>query len=120
MHKLSRDEPPSCLSKFHHGQNNWGNVTTEDKVEIWEKITDMQGSRCAYCESELQKNNKHIEHFRQKNSGIYPQGTFQWDNLFGSCNRTESCGKHKDSCGPYNCTDLIKPDIDDPEYFFGL
>jgi len=118
MHKLSKGQAPSCLSKFHHGQNNWDDVTTEDKVEIWEKITDMQGTRCAYCESELQKNNKHIEHFRQKNSSIYPQGTFKWDNLFGSCNRTESCGKHKDSCGPYNYINLIKPDIEDPEYFF--
>jgi len=118
MHKLSKGQAPSCLSKFHHGQNNWDDVTTEDKKEIWEKITNVQGNRCAYCESNLKQGHKHIEHFRQKDSHIYPQGTFQWGNLFGSCNRTESCGIHKDHCGSYTPADLIKPDIDDPEYFF--
>jgi len=118
MHKLIRGEAPNCLSKFRHGKNNWGDVTTGEKDKIWKKITKMQGIYCAYCESDLQQGGKHIEHFRQKNSSIYPQGTFQWDNLFGSCNRIESCGIHKDHCGSYAPDDLIKPDTDDPEYFF--
>ena len=59
---------------------------------------------------------QHIEHFRQR--GRYPQGTFDWHNLFWSCERDNSCGKHKDGCGGYNHDDLIKPDVEDPEQFF--
>ncbi len=76
----------------------------------------MQGKRCAYCEAEIVDNNRHIEHFRQRSR--YPQGTFKWDNLFGSCNRPDNCGKHKDQCSDYDYHDLIKPDIEDPEKFF--
>ena len=77
----------------------------------------MQGERCAYCECSLIAQGKHIEHFRQKS--IYPQGTFDWWNLFGSCNRNNSCGKHKDSIASnYDHRDLIKPDVDDPNHFF--
>lgn len=74
----------------------------------------MQGKRCAYCEADIASADRHIEHFVQK--GRDPTQTFAWANLFGSCNREDSCGKHKDSKGhPYADADLIKPDSDDPE-----
>lgn len=76
----------------------------------------MQQKRCAYCERSLQANKKHIEHFRQR--GRFPEGAFDWNNLFGSCDNAGSCGKHKDQCGNYQYQDLIKPDVDDPEHFF--
>ena len=60
--------------------------------------------------------NRHIEHFRQRRS--YPQGTFEWSNLFGSCNRMGTCGKAKDQCGTYPPESLIKPDIDNPDDYF--
>lgn len=119
MHKLNRPIPPACLSRYQHGQNNWRQVTAEDKTEIWLKIDEMQQYRCAYCEATIKtaKGNRdaHIEHFRQKRRGCYPQGTFQWSNLFGSCDSTDSCGKFKDNLPPYNFQDLIKMDQDDPE-----
>jgi len=37
--------------------------------------------------------------------------------LFGSCNRSDSCGKYKDRLPEYNHTDLIKVDEDDPEEY---
>ena len=78
----------------------------------------MQGCGfCAYCECSLNgEHGQHIEHFWQR--GRYPQGTLDWHNLFGSCERHNSCGKHKDRCGGYNREDLIKPDVEDPEHFF--
>jgi len=75
----------------------------------------MQGLRCAYCETAIDKDNRHIEHFRQK--GRDPTVTFLWSNLFGSCNRDDSCGKHKDRCKDCSTVALIKPDVDDPEQF---
>ena len=115
MHKLQRGIAPTCLAHYKYGQDNWGNVKPEDKAAIWKELDAMQVQRCAYCECEItiSNGNRHIEHFRQK--GRNPTITFQWSNLFGSCNRAESCGKHKDQCGDYTPTDLIKPDESDPE-----
>lgn len=119
MHKLVRPIPPTCLSHYQHGRDKWGAVTSDHKSEIWLKLDEMQQYRCAYCEAEIktdrETSNSHIEHFRQRRS--YPQGTFLWNNLFGSCNRSDSCGNHKDNLTPYNHQDLIKMDDEDPEAF---
>jgi len=78
----------------------------------------MQGPRCGYCENEIPRNGKkrdgHIEHFEQRSR--MPHKTFDWYNLFGSCNRSDSCGTFKDK-QTYLPQDLIKPDIEDPERF---
>lgn len=115
MHKLTRGLAPACLAGFNHGANNWADVTTAQKQEIWQFLESMQGSYCAYCEAVITADNRHIEHFVQK--GRDPTQTFAWSNLFGSCNREDSCGKHKDGKGrPYVDADLIKPDAEDPEH----
>ncbi len=118
MHFFNRPPAPACLSKYQHGLNNWGSVTSVDKEAIWEGLNSMQQNRCAYCECHIdtmQRNyDAHIEHFRQRSN--YPQGTFSWNNLFGSCNRLESCGKYKDR-QTYRPQDLIKPDVDNPDHF---
>lgn len=89
--------------------------TPVERAEIWEKLNAMQGSRCAYCEVMIAPGERHIEHFRQRNR--YSQGTFDWSNLFGSCERKGTCGDHKDKCGSYDHTLLIKPDTEDPDEF---
>lgn len=118
MHRLHRDPvPPAGLSKYRHGQNSWSNTspTAAERAAIWDELNAMQGNRCAYCEGPMSEDNRHIEHFRQRDR--YPQGTFDWHNLFGSCNRSGTCGDHKDKCGTYPHQDLIKPDVEDPEDF---
>lgn len=116
MHKLQRGQVPACLANYQHGQNNWSDVSSAEKSTIWIELEAMQGQRCAYCEADISHAQKHIEHFRQK--GRDATVTFLWSNLFGSCNREDSCGKYKDKCDVYSPTDLIKPDVDDPEHFF--
>jgi uncharacterized protein (TIGR02646 family) len=77
----------------------------------------MQGRRCAYCEGSLDSLGQHIEHFRRKNR--YRALTFDWNNLFWSCDRTDSCGHFKDhGAGPYNVDDLLNPCCDNPDAFF--
>ncbi|MES2261582.1 MAG: retron Ec78 anti-phage system effector HNH endonuclease PtuB [Pseudomonadota bacterium] len=118
MHKLERDPaPPTGLANYQHGQHTWGSHIPKlhEREQIWKKLDAMQGKRCAYCEAAIDKENRHIEHFRQRSR--YPQGTFAWNNLFGSCNRKNTCGDHKDRCGDYDYRDLIKPDIEDPEHY---
>lgn len=114
MHKLDRPAAPGCLARYQKGPQEWQRISSAEKREIWEQLDAMQGQRCAYCESNLSEGRRHIEHFRQRSR--YPQGTFQWDNLFGSCNRAGSCGRHKDRT-QYRPSDLLKPDVDDPDDF---
>ncbi|WP_176517537.1 retron Ec78 anti-phage system effector HNH endonuclease PtuB [Pseudomonas faucium] len=116
MRRLNREvEPPEGLRRYRHGRDQWSSITLEHRQGIWDKLDAMQGKRCAYCEADINHERRHIEHFRQRDR--YPQGTFDWHNLFGSCNRTGTCGKLKDNCGLYHHEDLIKPDIEDPEAF---
>lgn len=120
MHKLQRTDGPKCLTKYRHGRDTWGPdvPTPQEKDEIWQLLDAMQGGRCAYCEADITApEGRHIEHFRQRDRNHYPQGTFEWANIFGSCDRTDSCGRHKDDCEKYKHKDLIKPDVDDPEHF---
>ena len=115
MRRLARGPAPACLAGFRHGANTWGDVTPAQKQDIWASLEVMQGPRCAYCETSLAGDDRHIEHFVQK--GRDPTRTFVWANLFGSCNREDSCGKFKDRQGrPYADADLIKPDAEDPEH----
>jgi uncharacterized protein (TIGR02646 family) len=113
MHKLDRTAPPRCLKKYDYRRDRWNDVTDREKHEIWQQLEKMQGGLCAYCESELTEK-RHIEHFRQRSS--FAKLSFEWENLFGSCNREDSCGKFKDKQS-YDPNDLIKPDVDDPDRF---
>ncbi len=118
MHRLHR-EPQSlaCLQRYRHGRDNWGmqSPTPAERGDIWVQLNAVQANRCAYCEMAISESSRHIEHFRQR--GRYPQGTFDWHNLFGSCDRDGVCGRHKDQCGVYHHADLLKPDVDDPDEF---
>lgn len=116
MRHLFRGPAPKCLSTFKHGTHNWEAVDSTQKAEIWQCVDSMQGLRCAYCEAGIDHQDRHIEHFVQK--GRDPTKTFAWSNLFGSCNRDDSCGRFKDGNGrPYRDQDLIKPDAEDPETY---
>lgn len=121
MRLLYRGVAPTVLSKFNHNIHDWDNhVNSKDKALIWLDIFSMQGFRCAYCECSIDINDpddKHIEHFRQKGKPIYKHLTFDWGNLFGSCNDGSRCGRHKDKSG-VSSEDIIKMDEEDPEKFF--
>ncbi len=123
MHYLDRStiSAPQSLGHYHHGTSNWDDVTPQDKAQIRTQLQDLQGKRCAYCEGDLDLLGQHIEHFRQKASDRFPALTFVWTNLFWSCDREDCCGKFKDKpevMNSYQATDLLKPDVDDPEDFF--
>ncbi|MFV0931183.1 hypothetical protein D3C76_658010 [compost metagenome] len=119
MHKLVRSGGPHCLTRYQHGLHQWSleSPTPEEREHIWECLRLMQDTRCAYCEADISKSGRrHLEHFRQRDR--FPQGTFDWNNLFGSCNREDACGKFKDSCGAYDHAVLLKPDNDNPDDYF--
>lgn len=115
MKKLSRVNSITCLNGFKSGKDAWEDAP---KDLIWEELYKMQGGLCAYCECKL--NRKHIEHFKCRKS--YPNETFSWDNLFGSCGDSSKqggwprCGIFKDSGKlKYDIEKVIKPDVDNPD-----
>jgi len=121
MHKLYRPSAPLCLSQYQHGRDSWSDLTTnaDQNTEVWQQLNEMQVERCAYCERNISKPiPRHIEHFRQKANHIYPQGTFEWENIFGSCNKDTSCGKFKDRYHSGQSEYIVKMDVDDPEKYF--
>jgi len=121
MKSLSRGNPPKCLNTFKHGRDKWCVIFQNNLTdEIWEKLNAMQGDFCAYCECKLHDDNskRHIEHFIQKDKDS--SLTFDWNNLFGSCNTPNRCGKYKDEssqCKEIDLAKVCKPDISDPNKF---
>lgn len=119
MRKLDRIACPAppCLSDYHHGTHSWKDIGPDHKAEIRAHLETMQGRRCAYCEGDTDSLGQHIEHFRRKSR--HPALTFDWNNLFWSCDQQDSCGHFKDhGAGPYNVADLVNPCCDDPDTFF--
>jgi len=110
---------PGCLANYQHGMHNWDNLSAQDRAEIRQRLEQMQGRRCAYCEGSLDVLGHHIEHFRRKHAAHFPQLTFVWANLYLSCDQQDSCGHYKDhGAGPYNVNDLVDPCVNNPDVFF--
>lgn len=115
MKKLVRGNAPLCLAQFKHGQDNWSIIREKNLgKDIWEKLDIMQQGFCAYCECSLYINGSrgHIEHFIQRDKD--PHLTFDWGNLFGSCNNKNRCGTYKDNNRLAKGIDLskvCKPDM---------
>lgn len=121
MRKLDRTTcaAPPCVGGYQHGAHSWDDVTPAHKAEIRTHLETLQRRRCAYCEGDIDTLGQHIEHFRRKGDPAYRHLTFDWSNLFWSCDQTDSCGHFKDhGAGPYNVNDLVNPCADDPDAFF--
>lgn len=119
MRKLNRSLSgvPECLSAYSAVVNNWADVSCQHKEEIRTSLEQMQGRICAYCEGSLDALGQHIEHFKRKRD--FPHLTFSWENMYWSCDKTDSCGHYKDhGAGSYNVTELIEPCVDDPDKYF--
>ncbi|SBT17853.1 hypothetical protein MGA5115_01969 [Marinomonas gallaica] len=118
MKRLFRGDAPLCLAQFKHGRDNWSVISSNGLTnDIWKSLNVMQMGFCAYCECQLLEDNnkRHIEHFVQK--GKEHSVTFEWENLFGSCNNPNRCGKFKDRSPIAKNIDLsnvCKPDVMDP------
>ena len=118
MHPIARVACPICLNRYQHGRDNWDTFHARpgDVQQVRQALETMQKGQCAYCEAALVDGRWHIEHLWPKS--VHPQRTFEWDNLFASCMRRDSCGTHKDQGGrPYDPQDLVDPAQEDPDDF---
>jgi uncharacterized protein (TIGR02646 family) len=121
MHKLIRANAPDSLKELKKNYpkiDEWAKVTATERDEIRAALFSMQGYFCAYCERTVTTEHGHIEHFKRRS--MFPQNTFDWNNLFYSCSNHDSCGKHKDEkipAGNIDYNKMIDPCVDNPEDF---
>lgn len=121
MKALTRGAAPACLNGLRHGVHQWdmNDVPPPARAQIWTHLDQMQGGLCAYCEGSLEQLGRHIEHRCSRQDE--PRRTFDWSNLYGSCDRGDCCGSFKDNkARPYHCADLLDPcdPDDDPDRYF--
>ena len=82
-------------------------------------LKNEQNMQCAYCESTIncESSKSHIDHFKRKHH--FPELTFDYKNLFVSCNSHSHCASHKDefiSKDKYEM--LVNPAIENPDQYF--
>ncbi len=120
MRRLDRERipPPPCLARLTGGKDRWRDAKP-CRASIRRALEAMQGRRCAFCEGHLDQRGQHIEHLWPRHS--HPQHTFDWDNLFWSCDQSDSCGHHKGNhAGRFDPAVLIDPTQDDPDAFLRI
>jgi uncharacterized protein (TIGR02646 family) len=85
LNAITKDQKAKAESKYKH-------------KTIKETLVEMFHGKCAYCESQIRHISPgHIEHFRPKSDVRFRHLTFEWGNLFLSCekcNGTEYKGTH--------------------------
>lgn len=77
--------------------------------EIKKNLFTSSNEKCAFCESKpAESGNIEVEHFAPKS--VYPEKTFEWENLLPACRKcNESKDTHDTIIDP-----IINPYIDDP------
>lgn len=107
---------------------NWDALDATVRINTRKYIlVEEQGNQCAYTELpvEYEKNSSHIEHLKRKDSAFFPELTFEWTNLFVSCNASDFGGKHKDDTylrrkGKADNALILNPATENPADFFEL
>jgi uncharacterized protein (TIGR02646 family) len=118
------------FSDFVQNNNpqNWDDLDSLVRTNTRKYILEEeQYNQCAYTELPLEykKNNSHIEHLKRKDGAFFPEQTFEWSNLFVSCNSSDFGGKYKDEkyLNGKTRTDnalILNPALENPTYFFDL
>ena len=123
MKKLERSLEPNCFRRLRIEKPNDWVLTNADRVEIWGKLHEMQNRFCAYCESKFVNLNCHIEHLIPQNilKKIPNRSIYEWDNIYGSCDNAQHCGRYKDhKVTNYDSNNLIKADIENASDFLNF
>ena len=119
VHRFARGNEPIDFKK--HVGSPWKDfIGTDDHAKLADALYERQDCYCAYCEIHLKDQSAgHIEHLERRRDN--PQRTFDWTNLFYSCNKSDSCGKHKDDDKKrirFNPAAIIDPSEENPLDFF--
>ncbi|MFL0105003.1 retron system putative HNH endonuclease [Tenacibaculum maritimum] len=111
----NRMEPDSFANwKRRNGNGEWYEFSRSDTYhELREYLIATQEQMCCYCEIALKKSiDAHIEHL--KNRDHHPNQRFDFNNLYASCQHTDSCGHKK---GNQYFNGMVLPNTNDPSRF---
>ena len=116
MKQLVKGSAPDFFTKFviHNQPESWKDISPV-RQDLREYILAEQGNLCAYTEIYLSGGEKcHIDHYHTRN--LFPEETFNFDNMLVSCNSEEYGAKYKDkqikTKSDYH--DLINPLVESP------
>lgn len=116
MIKVKKGTEPEKFINYKRKSNiiNWDNYNYEIKEILKNKLlTETEGKRCPYCETEISSDNSHIEHIKPKDK--FPALLSDYTNLIPCCTNNKRCGASK--ANQWN--DLfINPVLENPEDFF--
>jgi uncharacterized protein (TIGR02646 family) len=128
---LSSKECVDTLEQIRQKEANGETITSKDfdtlygKEDVRQQLMDDQSYKCAYCESTIRHEQRHVDHYRPKS--IYHELAFKWDNLVGAC---WACNKDKGKQFPLDDeskrkTDnetplLINPYLEDPSEYIAF
>ncbi len=111
--------PPACSFLFRLQRNGvlWKNFSdpvnrdfAEKKAVLRATLLQIQRGQCVYCERPVNGKKCKIEHFYPRSN--YGQLVFDWNNLFISCDSSNTCSDWKD--GPKGklvpLTSMFRPD----------
>ena len=93
MLKIDKNQP-TFFAELVKNRKKWEEF--KDKKRLNEFLLKEQEYMCVYCESKIIKE-FHIDHFYKRD--LFPNLTFDYNNLFISCNDENHSAKYKDKFG---------------------
>jgi len=119
VHKFIRGEEPIDMTRVQRKYGTWDKFAGSDEhKQLGTALYERQSNYCAYCTRYLkEKRDGHIEHLERRSDNS--KRTFDWTNMFFSCNDPGSCGKYKDTKKVrFDPKDIVDPSVEDPSDFF--
>ncbi len=100
MKTIQRDKAPECLARQPKNQLWDDFASTPCHPETGNSLASEQSGLCCYCESQIGKHDKHIEHMEPRKVNM--NRTYDYSNLACSCDggNARHCGHFKDA--PHN------------------
>jgi uncharacterized protein (TIGR02646 family) len=93
-------------------KRDWATRTAKSALKT--PLLALTWGKCAFCEGKLgSQSYTQIEHYISRR--VAPQRAFEWKNLFPVCQICNASKGHADHRGR-----LVKPDAEDPEWFFWI
>lgn len=107
MRKIYKREEPAEFADWKGAHPNVtysdlsstrGEGTGQVKKILRKALLDEQHGLCCYCECKISGEDFHIEHFKPKGIGYFPELQLEYSNLHASC-KAQAVGHENDTCG---------------------
>jgi len=92
MLKIDKNKPV-FFNSLVKDKTVWNDL--KNRTNLYNHMIKEQKNMCAYCERKLNK--YHLDHFYTRN--LFADKTFDYDNLFISCDSEHHSAKYKDKFG---------------------